>query len=108
MRSLQLLSLLFLLVSVCLSYLILIPIEPDSSGASAGAAGLLLMFTVLPLFCCSALGSITSTIALLSPKIRKIFNFTGVFWLLIWFLNAILSLGYIAFGLHVSYINIFN
>jgi hypothetical protein len=31
-----------------------------------------------------------------------------VFWLLIWFLNAILSLGYIAFGLHVSYINIFN
>jgi hypothetical protein len=108
MRSLQLLSLLPLLVSVCLSYLILTPIEPDSSGASAGAAGILLMFIVLPLFYCSALGSITSTIALLSPKIRKIFNFTGVFWRFIWFLNAILSLGYIAFGLHVTFIKVFS
>lgn len=108
MRSLQLLSLLSLFISVCLSYWILAPIEPDSSGASAGAAGLSLMFIVLPLFCCSALGSITSTVALLSPKIRKTFNFTGLFWRFIWFLNAIISLGYIAFGLYVTYANIFG
>jgi hypothetical protein len=108
MRSIQLLSLLLLLVTVGLSYWTLAPIEPDSSGASAGAAGLVLMFIVVPLFCCSALGSITTTIALLSPKIRKDFNFTGLFWRFIWFLNAIISLGLIALGLYVTYAIVFS
>ena len=108
MRSLQLLSLLFLLATVVLSFWVLAPIEPNSSGASAGAAGLLLMFIVLPLFCCSALGSITSTIALLSPKVRELFNFTGLFWRFIWFINAIVTLAYIAIGLYLAYAAIFS
>ncbi len=104
MKLLQLLSLTILAIAACLMYWVLAPIKPDSSGASTGAAGLLILFVAFPLFCCSALISVPTTIALLNSKLRASSDFLGWQWGVVWFLNAICSIFYVGLALYAAYI----
>jgi len=104
MKLLQLLSLAILVIAACLTYWVLTPITPGSSEASAGAAGLFLLFIAFPLFCCSALISVPTSIALLNSKLRASANFLGWQWGVVWLLNAICSIFYVGLALYAAYI----
>ncbi|WP_251068915.1 hypothetical protein [Shewanella sp. NKUCC06_TVS] len=55
MRTLQLLGFILAIAGVILGYITLASIDGQTSEASAGAAGLGMIFMVLPAFGCSAL-----------------------------------------------------
>lgn len=104
MRTIQLLGLVVAISAIALGYLLLSPIETDSSASAAGAVGLGLIFLICPAAVLSALLLVPSSIALLWPEIRKRSYFIGPFWKTLWVVNGVLSLGYLFIALYLGYI----
>ncbi|MGI2167469.1 hypothetical protein ACRN9L_16220 [Shewanella oncorhynchi] len=70
MRTLQLLGFILAIAGVILGYITLASIDGQTSEASAGAAGLGMIFMVLPAFGCSALMLVPSSLTLYKSKVR--------------------------------------
>ncbi|MCE9679473.1 carbon starvation protein CstA [Shewanella sp. AS1] len=104
MRTLQLLGALLALAGLLLGYVLLSPVDSDSSEAAAGASGLGIMFMVLPMLGWSALMLVPSSIALFSEEVRARAYFRGHFWLNLWKLNLMISAAYIGLVLYVAYL----
>ena len=95
MRTLQLLGFILAIAGVILGYITLASIDGQTSEASAGAAGLGMIFMVLPTFGCSALMLVPSSLTLCKSEVRLRTYFKGSFWLSLWKLNLVISVVYI-------------
>lgn len=95
MRTLQLLGFILATAGVILGYITLASIDGQTSEASAGAAGLGMIFMVLPTFGCSALMLVPSSLTLCKSEVRLRTYFKGSFWLSLWKLNLVISVVYI-------------
>jgi hypothetical protein len=104
MRTLQMLGFLSAVVGMFLTYILLSPIEPDTSASAASASGLGLMFGVFPILCFSALTLIPSSLGLLNSKIRVKSYFTGKFWHCLWGINSIISVLYLIVIIYFCYL----
>ena len=104
MRTIQTIGFLATLVAIIIGYISLSLVEPDTSASAAGAVGLVLMFIVAPMFGCSALVLVPSSIALLWPATRERFDFKGTFWLGLWGINSLLAISYLAAGFYLGYL----
>ncbi|MDX1537114.1 hypothetical protein [Arsukibacterium sp.] len=104
MRTLQLLGFSLAIAGIILSYVLLAPVDGETSGASSGAAGLGIMFMALPMLGWSALMLVPSSIALFNHEIRKRTYFRGNFWLNLWKVNLVISLVYIAVAIYFAYL----
>ena len=102
MRTIQTSAIIFTIIGLTLGYWTLANTEGES-GSTASAMGLVLLFVVFPCFGISALLSITSSISLLSSKVRDEFYFKGKFWLGILSINSTLSLGYMFLSIYLAY-----
>ena len=89
MRTLQLLGFILAIAGVILGYITLASIDGQTSEASAGAAGLGMIFMVLPAFGCSALMLVPSSLTLCKSEVRLRTYFKGSFWLSLWKLIAV-------------------
>lgn len=101
MRTLQLLGFILAIAGLILGYIMLTPVDGTISEASAGAAGIGLIFMVLPMLGWSACMLVPSSIALFSHSVRQRSYFSGKFWLNLWKVNLLLSVGYIACILYI-------
>jgi len=99
MRTFQLLGFILAIVGFILGYVLL-----EASDASAGGAGIGIMFMVLPILGWSALILVPSSVALFNHEVRERTYFRGNFWLNLWKVNLIISFGYIAVVLYFAYI----
>ncbi|GCF89190.1 carbon starvation protein CstA [Shewanella sp. M-Br] len=79
MRTLQLLGFILAIAGVILGYITLASIDGQASEASAGAAGLGMIFMVLPTFGCSALMLVPSSLTLCKSEVRLRTYFKGSF-----------------------------
>lgn len=104
MRTLQLLGLILTIAGITLGFMMLAPIGNETSNASLGAAGLGIMFLLLPMLGCSALMLIFSSIALFNHEVRKRTYFRGSFWLTLWKCNLVISAGYTSVVIYVAYL----
>ncbi|MFV0597094.1 carbon starvation protein CstA [Shewanella sp.] len=104
MRTLQLLGFMLAVTGIILASVMLASVDSETSGASAGAVGLGFLFMVLPMLGCSALMLVPSSIALFYQDIRTRTYFTGYFWLNLWKLNLLISLGYIALVFYLVFV----
>lgn len=104
MRSLQLIGFMLAIAGIILGYVMLAPVDSETSGASAGAAGLGIMFMALPMLGWSALMLVPSSIALFNHELRKRTYFKGHFWLNLWKVNLVISVVYIAVVLYFAYL----
>ncbi|MGO4894756.1 hypothetical protein [Flavobacterium sp. W21_SRS_FM6] len=104
MRTLQLLGFMLSIAGFILGYLMLAPIDAETSEASAGGAGIGIMFMVLPMLGWSAVMLVPSSIALFNHELRGRTYFRGNFWLNLWKVNLVISFGYIAVVLYFAYI----
>ncbi|MBW3513563.1 carbon starvation protein CstA [Shewanella sp. NKUCC01_JLK] len=102
MRTLQLLGFILAIAGVILGYITLASIDGQTSEASVGAAGLGMIFMVLPTFGCSALILVPSSLTLCKSEVRLRTYFKGSFWLSLWKLNLVLSAVYILVTLYVG------
>jgi hypothetical protein len=103
MRTIQISAIVFTIIGLTLGYWTLANIEGES-GSTASAMGLVILFAVFPCFGISALLSITSSLSLLSSKVRDEFYFKGKFWLGVLSINSILSTGYMLLSIYLAYI----
>lgn len=87
-----------------IGYFMLAPVDGETSEASAGAAGLGLLFIVLPMLGWSALLLIPSSLALFNSELRRRSSFKGYFWFSLWRLNLLISAGYIAVVFYFAYL----
>lgn len=104
MRTLQLLGLILTIAGIALGFMMLAPIGNETSNASLGAAGLGIMFLLLPMLGCSALMLIFFSIALFNHEVRKRTYFRGSFWLTLWKCNLVISAGYTSVVIYVAYL----
>ncbi|MCF4009507.1 hypothetical protein [Rheinheimera sp. UJ63] len=104
MRTLQLLGFIFAIAGFILGYVMLAPIDGETSEASAGGAGIGIIFMVLPMLGWSALMLVPSSFALFNNAVRQRNYFKGHFWLNLWRLNLVISAVYIAVVLYVAYL----
>ncbi|MBH0038015.1 carbon starvation protein CstA [Pseudoalteromonas sp. SWN166] len=104
MRTLQLLGFILATAGFILGYVMLAPIDGEASDASAGGAGIGIMFMVLPMLGWSALILVPTSVALFYHKVRERTYFRGNFWLNLWKVNLVISFGYIAVVLYFAYI----
>lgn len=102
MRTLQLLGFILALAGLILGYLLLAPVEGDTSAASASATGLGLMFVALPLLGMSALFLVPSSLALFKGEVRQRTYFAGRFWLALWKLNLVICACYLSVVLYLA------
>ena len=70
MRTFQLLGFILAIVGFILGYVMLAPIDGEASEASAGGAGIGIMFMVLPILGWSALILVPSSVALFNHEVR--------------------------------------
>lgn len=104
MRTLQLLGFMLAIAGFILGYVMLAPIDGETSEASAGGAGIGIMFMVLPMLGWSALMLVPSSIALFNHEVRRRTYFKGNFWLNLWKVNLVISVVYIAVALYFAYL----
>ncbi|MCS6129559.1 carbon starvation protein CstA [Shewanella baltica] len=104
MRTLQLLGFILAIAGVIWGYITLASIDGQTSEASAGAAGLSMILIVLPIFGCSALMLVPSSLVLCKSEVRLRTYFKGSFWLSLWELNLVISAVYIFVALYVGYL----
>lgn len=104
MRTLQLLGFMLAIAGFILGYVMLAPIDGETSEASAGSAGIGIMFMVLPMLGWSALMLVPSSIALFNHEVRRRTYFKGYFWLNLWKVNLVFSVVYIAVVLYFAYL----
>lgn len=104
MRTLQLLGFMLAIAGFVLGYVMLAPIDGETSEASAGGTGIGIIFMVLPMLGWSALMLVPSSFALFNNRIRQRNYFKGHFWLNLWRLNLVISAGYITVVLYVVYL----
>ncbi|MCE9684686.1 carbon starvation protein CstA [Shewanella sp. AS16] len=104
MRTLQLLGFLLAIAGIILGYMMLAPIDGETSEASASVAGMGIMLIVLPAFGWSALMLVPSSLALFKAEVRQRTYFKGQFWLNLWKLNIVLSALYIFVALCIAYL----
>ena len=105
MRTVQILSIILSFAGFFLGYLILNDTESETgSGSAANSMGLLLMFVVFTCLAAAALLSISSTIILLSSKVREKFYFKGRIWFGVLSVNGVLSLGYFFVVTYLAFI----
>jgi hypothetical protein len=104
MRTLQLLGFMLAIAGFILGYVMLAPIDGETSEASAGGAGIGIMFMVLPMLGWSALMLVPSSIALFNHELRRRTYFKGNFWQNLWKVNLVISVVYIAVVLYFAYL----
>lgn len=104
MRTLQLLGFLLAIAGFILGYVMLAPVDGETSEASAGGAGIGIMFIVLPILGWSALMLVPTSFALFNNAVRQQTYFKGHFWLNLWRLNLVISGGHIAVALYFTYL----
>ncbi|MGI2258748.1 carbon starvation protein CstA [Shewanella sp. GXUN23E] len=104
MRTLQGFGLIFTLVALVLGYVLLAPIQHDTSASAASASGLALVYGVLPLLGLAALMLLPSSVALLSSNVRHYCYFRGRFWLGILAFNLVISAGYVLIAGYLAYL----
>ncbi|MFB2681809.1 carbon starvation protein CstA [Shewanella mangrovisoli] len=104
MRTLQLFGFMLTVAGIILATVMFAPVDSETSGASAGASGLGFLFMVLPMLGCSALMLVPSSIALFYNDVRRHTHFTGYFWLNLWKVNLVISLGYIALLFYLVFV----
>jgi len=104
LRTLQLLGFILAIAGVIWGYITLASIDGQTSEASAGAAGLSMILIVLPIFGCSALMLVPSSLVLCKSEVRLRTYFKGSFWLSLWELNLVISAVYIFVALYVGYL----
>ncbi|MCM2680625.1 hypothetical protein [Echinimonas agarilytica] len=103
MRTIQVLSIVLSIAGLALGYSALTNAEGES-GSAASSMGLLLMFVVFPCLGAAALLSISSTVTLLSSKVRDKSHFKGRFWFGVLGINSLLSLGYMLVAIYLAFI----
>ncbi|AQQ67658.1 hypothetical protein Mag101_08415 [Microbulbifer agarilyticus] len=108
MKGLQVTGLTMSLLSLLLAYFLLVPVEPSTPSSSAGAAGLGIMFIVLPALGASAIMFVPTSVALLWGINRIRSRFTGLFWYSVWALNGIFTLIYMLLGAWLIYMWAFH
>lgn len=104
MRTLQLLGFMLAIAGLVLGYVMLAPIDGETSEASAGSAGIGFVFMVLPMFGWSALMLVPSSIALFNHQVRRRAYFKGNFWLNLWKVNLVFSVVYIGVVLYFAWL----
>lgn len=104
MKGLQLAGLITGLVALSLGYMFLAPIGPESGSSAAGAAGLAIMFIVIPALGASAIMVVPTSIALLWTGNRLRANFHGIYWHSIWAINGIFTAGYLFIACYFFYV----
>ena len=95
MRTIQFLGFISTLAGLISGYLLLAPVDSETTASAASGVGFGLMFIVAPLLGCSAFLLIPSSMALISTRVRNASYFTGKFWLGLWGTNTLISLSYI-------------
>ncbi|MFB2661159.1 carbon starvation protein CstA [Shewanella mangrovisoli] len=104
MRTLQLFGFMLTVAGIILATVMFAPVDSEISEASAGASGLGFLFMVLPMLGCSALMLVPSSTVLFFRDVRRRTYFTGHFWLNLWRVNLMISLGYIALVLYLAFV----
>ncbi|MGL5664705.1 MAG: carbon starvation protein CstA [Shewanella sp.] len=104
MRTLQLFGFMLTVAGIILATVMFAPVDSEISEASAGASGLGFLFMVLPMLGCSALMLVPSSTVLFFHDVRRRTYFTGHFWLNLWRVNLMISLGYIALVLYLAFV----
>ena len=103
MCIIQILVIILSITGLALGYSTHTNIE-DESGSIASSMGLLLMFGIFPCLVVAAFLSISSTIVLLSAKVRDKFYFKCRFWFGVLSINSMLSLGYMFVDIYLAFI----
>ncbi len=106
LRTFQLIGFLLAVAGLTLGYVLLSPIEGETSEAAAGAAGLGILFMMLPMLGWSALLLIPSSAALFSQQVRERSYIKGQFWLTLWRVNLFISALYISVVLYLGYLRL--
>ncbi|MEL4430462.1 carbon starvation protein CstA [Shewanella mangrovisoli] len=104
MRTLQLFGFMLTVAGIILATVMFAPVDSETSEASAGASGLGFLFMVLPMLGCSALMLVPSSTVLFFRDVRRRTYFAGHFWLNLWKVNLVISLGYIALLFYLVFV----
>ncbi|AQS39852.1 hypothetical protein Sps_04769 [Shewanella psychrophila] len=104
MRTIQFLGFTFTLAGLILGYLLLAPVDSETTESATSGVGFGLMLIVVPLLGCSALLLIPSSIALISTRVRSASYFYGKFWFGLWGANSLISLSYILAMGYLTYV----
>ncbi|UHQ56494.1 hypothetical protein [Microbulbifer sp. YPW16] len=104
MKGLKLAGLITGLIALSIGYIFLDPVGPDTGSSAAGAAGLVIMFVLVPALGALAIMVVPTSIALLWNGNRLRANFHGMFWHGIWAINGVFTLSYLLLALYCFYI----